>query len=318
MVLTSGEEDAVLPTTSRQGNRLAYVLYGRNVNLWELDVSSFPAVNPANARLIPSSTRRQSDPAFSPHGHKVAYLSDRGGTQEIWVTETDTQTSTQLTHFGGAPTGSPSWSPDGLQLALDSEQGTAAHIFLISGDGGTPRRITAVAAENCVPSWSRDGKWIYFASDRTGEFQIWRVPAATGETPSHPATQVTRGGGFRAFESNDGKYLYYAKGRGKPGLWRRNLSDGKEEPVLESLQAWCWWALGPEVIYFLEQSRSVHPEMHLKALEIPRRRVRDLGTLAHPVVTATPAIAISSDGRHLAYTQIESLEADIMLMSNVR
>jgi WD40 repeat protein len=179
-----------------------------------------------------------------------------------------------------------------------------------------PRHITVAPAENCVPSWSRDRKSIYFASDRTGEFQIWKVGAGTGETPLQPAIQVTRGGGFRAFESNNGKFLYYAKGRGKPGLWRRNLSDAKEEPILDSLQEWCWWALGPEVIYFLELPRSVHPQVHLKALEIPGHRIRELGTLRYPVVNATTAIAVSSDGRHLGYTQIDAMEADIMLMQS--
>jgi Tol biopolymer transport system component len=214
--ITSGEEDAALPTSSRQGNRLACVLYGRNVNLWGVDVDSPHSVNPANASPIASSTRTQADPAFSPDARKIGYLSDRSGAQEIWVTETDIQTSTQLTHFGGPPTGSPSWSPDGLQIAFDSEQGGATNIFVISADGGVPRHITVAPAENCVPSWSRDGKSIYFASDRTGEFQIWKVGAGTGETPLQPAIQVTRGGGFRAFESNNGKFLYYARGAVNP------------------------------------------------------------------------------------------------------
>lgn len=78
----------------------------------------------------------------------------------------------------------------------------------------------------------------------------------------------------------------------------------------------CWWALGPDVIYFLELPRSVHPQVHLKALEFPGHHIRELGTLRYPVVNATTAIAVSSDGRHLAYTQIDSMEADIMLMQS--
>jgi Tol biopolymer transport system component len=318
VALTSGDEEAVFPTTSRRGNHLAYVLYRRNVNLWELNVNDPQSVSPADATTAASSSRQQTDPAFSPDGRKLAFLSDRSGAQEIWVANTDTQTSTQLTHFGGPPTGSPSWSPDGQQIAFDSQQGAVTDIFVISADGGVPRRITTGPGENCVPSWSPDGKSIYFASNRSGQFQIWKVGAATGETPSHPAIQVTRGGGFRAFESNNGTYLYYAKGRGKPGLWRRNLSDGEEEAILDSLQNWCWWALGPDVIYFLELPRSVQPQVHLKALEITGHRIRELGTLRYPVVNGTTAIAVTRDGRHLAYTQVDSMEADIMLMESFR
>jgi Tol biopolymer transport system component len=211
IAVSSGEEDAAFPHKLAQGNHLAYVLYRNNVNLWELNVNDPRSVSPADASPVASSTRMQIDPAFSPDGRKIAFLSDRSGAQEIWVTDTDTQTSTQLTHFGGPPTGSPSWSPDGLQVAFDS----AESIYVISADGGLPRRVTATGV---VPAWSRDGNSIYFASDRSGKFQIWTVD---GETPSHPAIQVTRGGGFRAFESSDGKYLYYANDRGKPGLSRR-------------------------------------------------------------------------------------------------
>jgi hypothetical protein len=184
-----------------------------------------------------------------------------------------------------------------------------------------PRRITANAGDNCVPSWSQDGKFVYFASSRSGQFQIWKVLAATGETPSNPAVQVTRGGGFRAFESSDAKYLYYAKGRGKPGLWRLSLwngSGGKEAPVLESVQEWGWWTLGPGVVYFLELPRSVDPRVHLKMFDIAERRTRELAILPYPVQIATPTIAASRDGRHLVYTQIDSMEADIMLAENFR
>ncbi|HSU60795.1 MAG TPA: winged helix-turn-helix domain-containing protein [Bryobacteraceae bacterium] len=215
--LTSGEEYTVLPTVSRQRNQLAYVLSRTNIDLWELDVDSTTPVNAAGARQVAPSSRLQGDPAFSPDGRKIAYHSDRSGSQEIWVAEADAHTSTQLTHFGGPPTGSPSWSPDGLEIAFDSEQPEGTAIFVVPADGGMPRRITANAGDNCVPSWSQDGKFVYFASSRSGEFQIWKVPAARGETRSSPATQVTRGGGFRAFESSDGSICITPKDAASPG-----------------------------------------------------------------------------------------------------
>ena len=61
-------------------------------------------------------------------------------------------------------------------------------------------------ADDAVASWSRDGKWIYFASNRSGEDQVWKMPADGGE-----AVRVTRKGGFVAFESPDGQWVYYTK-----------------------------------------------------------------------------------------------------------
>jgi Tol biopolymer transport system component len=115
-----------------------------------------------------------------------------------------------------------------MQIAFDAADIKGAHIYVIPADGGAPRRLTSGSGENVVPSWSRDGKFVFFASNRSGNFQIWKCRAETGETRSSPAAQVTRGGGFRAFESADGSYLYFAKGRGKPGLWRRGLLGNPE------------------------------------------------------------------------------------------
>ncbi len=268
---------------------------------------------------IAYSSSVQSDPAFSPDARKVAFVSVRGGSPEIWVTAIDTQMSTQLTHFTGLSTGSPSWSPDGKYIAFDFKQSTGSQIYVVAADGGAPRQITAVPAENVVPSWSLDGRYIYFSSNRNGDFQIWQCRADTGETQSHPASQVTQKGGFRAFESVDGSYLYYAKGRGKPGLWRRGLlsNSGVEESVLESLQEWGWWALGPELVYFLDLPYAVNPQVRLKALNVKTGRIDELAKLAFPVLTATPALAVSQDGQHLAYSQIDSMEADIMLLQNL-
>ncbi len=80
-----------------------------------------------------------------------------------------------------------------------------------------------------APSWSRDGGWIYFASNRSGEWQIWKIPNVGGEP-----VQITKAGGIGPLESQDGRYLYYAERLGtKPDIWRVPVNGGKEELVLE-------------------------------------------------------------------------------------
>ena len=59
-----------------------------------------------------------------------------------------------------------------------------------------------------------------------------------------PEEQVTRLGGFAAFESPDGQYLYYAKGRSSDGLWRKRLPDGAEEPFVPELEGGLLGLLG--------------------------------------------------------------------------
>ena len=55
-----------------------------------------------------------------------------------------------------------------------------------------------------MPSWSNDGRWIYFHAE--SDDQIWKVPSQGGKP-----VPLTRHGGFEGFESMDRKYLYYSK-----------------------------------------------------------------------------------------------------------
>ncbi len=62
---------------------------------------------------------------------------------------------------------------------------------------------------NGAANWSRDGKWIYFYSGHDGgAYQIWKMPFAGGSP-----VRVTTNGGVYAIESEDGRFLYYAKSR---------------------------------------------------------------------------------------------------------
>jgi Tol biopolymer transport system component len=88
-------------------------------------------------------------------------------------------------------------------LAFDAfEKGRGWDIWVTEATGSSTRQLTHGTTENVLPSWSRDGSWIYFASKRSGRFEIWRIPVGGGTV-----AQVTRNGGFTAFESTDGKTL---------------------------------------------------------------------------------------------------------------
>ena len=316
---------------AKRGNRLAYVIDTKTFGFWRIGLTgSKPPKTVASTRLI-YSTRLQLDPQYSPDGRSIAYGSNRSGSWEIWASDADGSTATQLTHFGGPVAGTPRWARDGSAIAFDSRPNENPDIFVIRPDGGGLRRITTSASEDVVPSWSRDGKWVYFASNRSGRFQIWKVAAASGESASTPAIQVTRGGGFNGIESPDGKYLYFNKDRGTGALWRLSLEPGTgaEQPVMESLQDWGWWALGPEGIFFLEAVPVAAfvpfvagpPQLgvaRLKFLDQTTNRLYELAKSEKSVTRATPTLTVSPDGHAVVFTQIDDTGADIMLMEGFR
>jgi Tol biopolymer transport system component len=165
-----------------------------------------------------------------------------------------------------------------------------------------------------MPSWSRDGRWVYFCSNRGGSFEIWKAPAEGGQE----AVQVTRQGGFEAFESPDGALLYYTKRRGPGDIWQMPVAGGEERRVPELLGAghWRYWAVLDDGIYFVAPAASARPA--LKFLSFSTRRVTQLGVLARDPLQGPPGLSISPDGRWILYAQTDQTISDIMLVENFR
>jgi hypothetical protein len=99
--------------------------------------------------------------------------------------------------------------------ARDTRLGSEVGVIGVEGTG--LRQITHGPADNIVPFWSRDGRFLHFVSNRTGRFEIWRV-AAEGGTED----QVTRKGGVLPCETLDGRDAL---------LFRRHLAS-TPSPVL--------------------------------------------------------------------------------------
>jgi Tol biopolymer transport system component/DNA-binding winged helix-turn-helix (wHTH) protein len=289
-----------------RGNRLAYVRQMANLNIWRRNLDSLHSTGPPE-KLI-SFTRFESGPQFSPDGSKIAFESTRTGIYEVWMCRKDGSGLVQLTHFN-SHTGTPRWSPDGQQIAFDSRAAGNADIYVIDSEGGSPRRLTREPSGEVVASWSRDGRWLYFASDRTGDWEVWKMHSAGG-----PAVQVTRHGGFAAFESPDGRFLYYAKGLAVPGLWRIPTNGGEEIELIRSLDAgyYGYWAVVEKGIYYLDATAKPG----IAFFNTTTHRTRRVFDLENRPARQAPGLAVSPDGGTILYTQLDALNSDIILVEN--
>jgi Tol biopolymer transport system component/DNA-binding winged helix-turn-helix (wHTH) protein len=297
-------EEGVEP--SIRGSRLVYVRQKSYLNISRRNLNSLLSARPPD-RFI-SSTKTDSGPQFSPDGTKIAFESSRSGYSEVWMCQSDGSGLLQLTHFNFI-SGTPRWSPDGQQITFDSIAPGNGEIFVMDSRGGLPRRLTTEPSHDAVPSWSRDGRWIYFASDRTGRWEVWKMPPTGG-----PALQVTRHGGFAAFESLDGKFLYYAKGLTLPGLWRIPTKGGEEVELINSLGAGYWgnWAVVDNGIYYLDTTAK--PGIAFFNI-ITHRTTRVFDVENRPVLEQ-PGLAVSPDKSTILYTQLDALNSDILLVEN--
>lgn len=304
-----GGEYAVQPAISLSGNRLAYVNRKTDTNIWRVSgpLSSSPTTAPSQ---IVASTREEYSPRYSPDGNRIVFVSDQSGSREVWVCDSDGRNPVQLTSFGGSHTGSPRWSPDGRQIAFDTRPEGLSSIYVINAAGGSPRRLTDGKSEDVLPSWSQDGHWVYFGSRRSGDWQVWRINVANQQ-----AEQVTQNGGFEAFESTDGKVIYFAKQREK-GIWKISPSGGGETRVLESV-TWGSWSLFADGICLL--SNRGPSQSTLEFFSFATSQLRPFGRVEHPrAFRGSPGFAVSADGRWVLHGQVDKEDNDIMLLENFR
>jgi len=305
--LTVGQGGAFWPSLSRDGRRLAYALADTNVNIWRYDVSRMAGRSSPPTKLV-ASTYMNRGPQYSPDGKRIAFLSSRSASWEIWVCNSDSSNPRQSTYFRSHYPGVPRWSPDGRQIVFDYNPEGHGEIYVMSTEGGQPRRLTTDVSSNAFPSWSLEGKWIYFASDRTdGAWQVWRMPAEGGQ-----AVQVTKQGGFIALESPDGKSLYYTKGANVPGLWKVPVGGGEETQVLAHLADgnWITWGLTAEGIYFDNDSTKV--------IEFFCFATHRITQIAKPEKPSNGGLAVSPDGRWILYAKVDQETSKIMLVENFR
>jgi len=294
---------------------LIYVRNSFDSNIWRIPGPSSHERTSASTRFI-TSTQPDLEPQFSPDGKKIAFSSARSGNPEIWICNSDTSDPIQLTAFD-ATLGSPRWSPDSQWIAFDGTKAGNYDIYVISANGGQPRRLTVGPSNNSRPSWSKDGRWVYFGSNRNGGSQVWKVPSQGGA-----AVQVTKEGGTEAFETFDGKSIYYAKSD-VPGIWQVAAEGGEETRVVAQGQQ-SLWALTAQGICFFDAGRLLpnaqRGALTLKFYSFATGKVALLRKFPREtaVDTGSTALSVSADGRWILYTQLDQDSSDLMLVENSR
>ena len=312
---------AVDPSISRpmpgQSARLAFQTITRDVDLHLMDLEARLANDTIESTLFSKSTRIESSARFSSDGSRIAFVSSRSGDSEIWVAGRDGSRLQQITSLGAPQLVVGGWSPDGARIVFDAAVAGNSDVYLVGSDGGHLRRLTSEPSTDGIPSWSGDGRWIYFASTRAGVLpDIWRVSPDGGE-----AIRLTRNGGFEPRESPDGRYLFYldrhpgslANG-GTARLMRLPLAGGQEELVLEGVRPFLWSVTESGIVF-------VTREANFDAIDVHRfsdQRVARLGRLGFRIPGIFTHMTVSRDGRWALATEMVRFDSDLMLVDNFR
>lgn len=288
------------PTLGRSGGPLVF-----ERRLLEAGLRSRALVAESEPVALLESTRQDRDPQLSPDGRRIAFASNRSGHFEIWSASADGSGPTQLTAMNGAYTGAPRWSPDSGEIVFDARLDGQADVYRMR-PGEEPERLTVDPANDLAASYSPDGRFIYFGSNRTGEWQIWRRPV-----DAETLEQVTAGGGYEALIAAGGETLYCSR-FGEDGLFRVELASvalpvrgGERVTGTESLAGHGYWTLVGETLYWLARSDGRWMLLRRRPGGDPEQAL-ELGA-----IDLMPGLSVSAREDALIYAELVHLEADL-------
>ncbi|NKB72435.1 MAG: hypothetical protein GKR89_35610 [Candidatus Latescibacteria bacterium] len=187
--------------SDRDGNREIYIM-------------DEDGTNPVNLTNNPAEDFR---PAFSPDGRRIAFVSDRDGTQRngqtgsgIYAVDIDGTNLVNLTgHLDGLSRyAHPTWSPDGRRIAFSAWTALNTDIYAVDIASGNLTRLTDDPALDDYPSWSPEGNSIVYSSSQISPFtRLFSIDLDSGVS-----TQVSAGSAdLDPIWSSDGAWLVFAR-----------------------------------------------------------------------------------------------------------
>jgi dipeptidyl aminopeptidase/acylaminoacyl peptidase len=294
------------PTAARTRDRLAFVRNVEDVAIVQLRPGGKPTA-------IVTSSYTNFSPAVSADGTRVAFCSERSGDSvELWVVNHDGSAAHQLTQGPNDLQGSPQWAPDGRSIVFDSRSSDGNwHIWAVDSEGGKPRQITTGDASQNMPSWSHDGQWIYFTTQKDGG-SAWRV-RANGADPQ----EIIRGAieaGVR--ESADGQLLFQRADSRAPieggPLLAMPIGGGESRQLVECVRRSTFVATDSGIYYVPCVDGDTQP-LHFRNSLTGRDEVR--GTLEQ---RALEGLSSTPDGQVIYYPREIRSSSDLGLIEHFK
>jgi serine/threonine-protein kinase len=200
----------IAPRLSPDGRRLALAIEETK----GLDIFVYDLQNDVLSRLT-FSGQQCSDPAWAPDGKHIVFQCARGDSRVLlWMRSDGAGEAHQLLE-GKASLVPRSISPDSRRLVYEQSIGTNVDIWTMPLDvtdpdkpkPGTPELFAHTAANHVQPAFSPDGRWMAFASDESGLYEVFVRPFP--EANGGGKWQISSGGGKMPVWSRDGKNLFF-------------------------------------------------------------------------------------------------------------
>jgi len=302
-------QDAWLPAIAHSGKRLAFTRSRYVEEVWRIDLATSAKPKAAAQELV-ASTYGQWGAHISPDGKRVAFNSDRSGTNQVWVSNVDGSRPVQLTSFTRGALGVPQWAPDSQRIAFDTDADSPnVQTYTMRIDDGLPRRLATKTDTASHPSWSGDGHWIYFDEEKHGG-GVWKVPATGGQ-----AIRLSNDTGLFPQEAEDGARVFYIRRWREAALWSAAVMGGDERQVTAAptIDIGWHWAPARNGIYFIDGETN---PASLNLFDFADHRVHRISNLRNGGDSDVwgAQVSVSRDGRTVVYSDAARKESDIVLV----
>lgn len=165
----------LFPAWSASGRRLLYTSYrGGRPDLWQLSRGR------KGGRLLSLGGEKYRG-IFGPADGQVTVVMNQKGNTDLYIARPDGRGLRRLTNARAIEV-SPSWSPDGTQLAFTSDRSGSPQIYIQDLATGTVRRITFRGSYNTSSAWSPTGEWIAYAARTGTNLDLYLIDPKTGYT----------------------------------------------------------------------------------------------------------------------------------------
>ncbi len=150
---------------------------------------------------------RAFSPVYGPDGAEIAFVGQSDGTTNLYVFDVAGDSMRQLTHFDdGTQVTDPAWHPEGTWIYVARSAAGSRDIYRVDAATGRMEAIVATEADERSPAFDADGRRLYYASDRSGIFNLYRA-GADGSGPLERLTNVL-GGAFMPDVAPDGRLAF--------------------------------------------------------------------------------------------------------------
>jgi serine/threonine protein kinase len=286
------------PQVFEKGERLVY-----NQRIWGYSIWKLNLRNPTEDEIFIKSSYENLEPNISPNGEKILFSSNRTGTHNIWLADSNGNNQTQLTYFEDKIwAGNGNWSPDGSEILINFQN----YSYKMKANGAD---LDTLGDMGIFATWNANGTGFYGRPGTKNGLYAFTAEALIGD-------RITEGPALAPKVYED--YIYFIRNWNQLEIWRIPVSGGTEEPVLTGvkdlfLRSWQVVKTGIYFFHFVDK-KPVLSFYDFKTKEVKLvKRMPDAGA-----VDIFVAMDIDPREQYLLYSKEDPVKSDIIMVENFR